>query len=506
MIKHLYLIILALFTAPMVAAPPVPDFASWNFVLWDYADEVSDVPSAQQHWSSLVAFAQKNQIKRVITIIKDPGKNPFFDANQQSGNQYFIYWAGQLAKTAPNCDLCVFFELSPFTNGGVFSSVPADLPPPFPSLKNTGFGTWQEKLSWVVLISQQLKAQGITSIKEIDFDPECPGNGTVDPMEAKQLLINYLNLCRTQVPDLAKMRLGICVGFDMKQLTFANLSNLPLPGPGPDPSNPSAYDIQSLLPSPNYYYFPTLFAPNNWWGSKSTSPLLDSIYVEAYDHSTPYNFTLENTPSVAAANTLHLFRDEPYMPATGTITILSSSPKTVTGTGTDFINQGVVDGTPVGVLQGSSIAILGRVDGAPSSATSAVFYANSLMPVTNSGYYISESPIKWFYPAIDPSFNPQLLNNICMMFSLEPNPTDAPYQQKYQFFGNWTLDAFLQFVNSFYQLGQTTWPIYSNSSIPNTPNVPLPNNFGIYDFRQIQQNPKYQSLLPAAKTTRKTGR
>jgi hypothetical protein len=81
------------------------------------------------------------------------------------------------------------------------------------------------------------------------------------------------------------------------------------------------------------------------------------------------------------------------------------------------------------------------------------------------------------------------------MFSFEPNPIDK--QQNFQYFGNWTLDGFLQFMMNFYSLGQTTLPIYTKSSDPDpTVYVPLPLNFGIYDFRQLQANPAYSQLFP----------
>jgi hypothetical protein len=460
-------------------AADTPSFASWNFVLWDYADEVTNVKTAQTHWSNLIAFAQKNNLRRVITMIKDPSQFPFFDINQQKGNQYFIYWAQTFAKTVPNCDLCVFFDLTAFTNPKLTPAMPTDLPDPFLKLDSTTFLNLPDKMSWVLAMAQ-LGAP----IKEVDLDPECDpvGPGVGGGMGAKQLLINYMNYFRNQNASLKNVRLGLCLGFDVKSLTFVNLSNLPLPNAADE------YNLDNLLPADdNYYNFPTKIAPGNWWGSSSSRPLLDSVYIEAYDNTTPYNFTLQNNPALAAENMLHLYRDEPYMPGTGTITVNTKS-KQVTGIGTQFVTQGVTDGTPFGVTQGSSGTIAGRVNGSnPITATQATFYSTSQVNGTSVPYLISESPVKWTFPSIDPNYNPQLLNNICFMFSIEP-----------KYFGGWTLSNFLLFMTNFYNFGQSALPIYTKAmNDTQTIYVPLPNNFGIYDFRQLQINPNYSSLFPS---------
>lgn len=479
-------------SAQQVAATPT--FDTWNFVLWDYADEVTTDPStAQAHWKTLIGFVQQNKIRRVITFIKDPSQYPFYSINQTPDQQYFIYWAKTFAAQCPSCDLQVFFDRTAF-NSQITTHGPTDLPSPFASITTTNFLNLPDKMTWV----WGMLGMGVP-IKEVDLDPECSFNTPSDcgsapnlggGMGAKQLLINFMNYYRYQNSRFSNVRLGVCLGFDVKSLTFLNLSTLPLP------SNGDEYDLNQLLPANcNYYNFPTKIAPTTWWGANSPAPLLDSVYIEAYDHSIPYNFTLQSNPTLAATNMLHLYRDEPYMPGSGLISF-SSTSKQLTGINTQFLTQGVTDGTPFGVVQGPSMTTIGLVNGSlPITNTSATFYSNATLSGNSMAYSISESPIKWVFPSVNPKVNPQLLNNICFMFSLEPNPVDQ--QPNTPYFGTWTLDQFLLFMATFYSQGQTALPIYTQSSYPDpTVYTPLPKNFGIYDFRQLQANPNFSSLFP----------
>lgn len=462
----------------------IPSFSSWNFVLWDYADEVTvDPATAAKHWQSLLDFIQKNNIQRLITNIKNPSRFPFYDTEQKVDENAFIYWAQKLKQDAPGCALHVFFDLDLFASSAPAVG-PADLPSPFASLSKTTFLNLYQKMCWVEAMIQK----GVP-IKEVVIDPECQivGEDNIGGgIGAKQLLLNFMNYYRSQSPSLEKVGLGAALGFDVKTMAFTNLSVLPLPGPQ-DPQ----YDLQSLLPAhQNYYNFPTKIDPTGWWGSQSVRPLLDSIYIEMYDPTIPYNFTLQNNPELAAENFLHLYRDEPYMPAKGTIAF-DKNAKTVTGNNTQF-TQGFENGTPLGVMQEGSMITIGRVNTIVSD-TEAVFYSFPPFTSANSLYYLSESPLKWVFPSIQLPTNQSILDGIYFMFSLEPNPIDKQKQKLFSFFGNWTLDQFLTFLAHFYTLGQTTLPIYTQKEDPVY--IPLPKQFGIYDFRQLQANPQFSSLF-----------
>lgn len=462
-----------------------PTFDTWNFVLWDYADEVVDVKTAQAHWETLIKFVAKNKIRRVITYIKDPSTYAFFDINQQQGNNYFLYYAKQfVTQFKGQCDLCVFFDRWKFQNPKLAPAVPNDLPSVFPSINTTTFLNLNDKMSWVLGMSQLVNIAEVALDPECDFAPPTPSN----PLGAYQLLVNYMNYFRNyHSSEIKNVRIGICYGFDEKPMTFVNLSTLPLPANGD-------YNLQTYVSNAdvNYYYFPTVIDPN--WQSHFTAPIVDSVYIEAYDNTIPYNFTLSSTPDIAAQNMLHLDRDEAYKPGTGTITVNANNPKELDGTNTMFTKE-VVQSVPVSLQQkDGSYQFAGLVDQVTSDTVMTI-NSDSQAQGINANFMISESPLKWWYPCIDPSTNPNLLGNICMMFSLENT-----------FFGQngWTLEAFLQFVNTFYSSGQTSGnpalPIYSEAMTPGDNPEPvfvsLPRNFGVYDFYQIQTNPIYKSLLP----------
>ncbi len=433
---------------------PNTAFSQQAFVLWDYAEDISGadpMTTGRIHWQNLINFVKANNITRLITNIKNPKKFGFF-ADSNPAAQSFAYYASQLPST---CQLAVLFDCDTFELVGPDTPSPDNSYPGYLALP-AYFANLPEKLLWV---QRMLESQHV-NITEVVLDPQnacsSSGGGNGD----YQLLIDFMDYYFTE--NSLSVGKGLTVGVDAHSFTFCNLSLFPLDS-----------TLAALVPA---NFPPTSTGPQ--WRSGSTAPMLSSVYVQAYDPQIPYVFTLKNNPTQAATDFLHNFRDEPYLLGNGTISFVNGSTQ-ITGSGTSFLGtitnnivlDQVVDGMPIGVSVGGSISRVGLSNGnAPSNTLINVYSAIPLDSQTNVPFYQTEIVNKWTYPYITTS----MANNIYLMFSFENSNVGNAL-----FFGSWTVDQFMSFLQSFYSQGQSSLPIYMSD--PST-NIPLPNNFAIYDF------------------------
>lgn len=432
-------------------------FSTYPFVLWDYAEDIQSTSpnSGSVHWSNLLQFISENTITRVITNIKNPSAFPFFSVGQKTNS--FISYAKELPSS---CELAVLFDLSDFIlNETSLTPVPSALPSPYPALPSY-FKQLPEKMDWV----RQMIVLGV-NIKEVVLDPQpAKEHGTVGDY---QLLIDFMDyFCTVNNLDV---RLAVTYGISERTPTYANLDVFPTDS--------------GLVPLPDNFPPLTkgLLAPE--WRPHSIEPLLDHVYIQAYEPDMPYIFTLPTNPTLAGASLLHNFRDEPYVQGIGTISFSSASTE-VAGTGTSFLKGdlktgllAVTEDMPIGVMQGGNILLVGIVsESVPITATT--LSVNSPPPISgdNLPFYQTEIINKWVFPFT----NPTVAGKIYIMFSFEnfKNNQDP-------FFGTWSTDQFMAFLNSFYTQGQTSFPIYMQSE---DVSIPLPNNFAIYDFNIFNQN------------------
>ncbi len=433
-------------------------FSLYPFVLWDYADDISseDTPSAIKHWENLLQFIASNNIVRVITDIKDPSHFPFFGVSAPAPS--FTNYA---QKIPPSCELAVFFALDGFAWDSMPAPVPVPsiLPSPYPMLP-AYFLDLPLKMEWV----KQMIALGV-NIKEVVLDPQpAMVHGNVADY---QLLIDFMDYFCTE--NNLDVRLGVTYGISERTPTYANLDTFPTdPGLGALPGN--------FPPLTSGYMAPE-------WRPTTTYPLLDHVYVQAYEPDIPYIFTLPNNPSLAASCLLSNFRGDPYVQGIGTISF-SSSSKDVVGTNTVFSTGDpqthllqVIEDMPLGAMQAKVLTRIGIVS-EDVAVTNTTLSLNSNPPFSGSNvpFYQTEIINKWIFPFT----NPTVVNNIYIMFSFEnlQNNNDP-------FFGTWSTSQFMAFLQSFYGQGQSELPIYMQDA--NTP-IPMPNNFAIYDFNIFQQN------------------
>ncbi len=163
-------------------------------------------------------------------------------------------------------------------------------------------------------------------ISGVTIDPEGPGSGGND---GYQQVINYIDQYRSTLGP-ANLQIGMTFGIDAKPMTFANLDTFPINSlyisPHTDPPVPSQY-FPFTLPS---------------YRNGNQAPLLNNVYLQAYEPDFSLIFT-ENLDPVTAANTfIQALQDIPYKTSYGTITTTSGQ---ITGTyidGGQFVSEGTI--------------------------------------------------------------------------------------------------------------------------------------------------------------------
>lgn len=484
-------------------------FNNAGFMLWDYVDGVStDLSANQEHFDNLVAFISANNIKRVIIYIKDPSNFSFFDETNTSSG-YFIDYTEKIA--ALNCEVEVFFDNYTFnlanttTTPNPNNSYPGYLPLP------TYFNNLPGKMLWTqIAISNGAKITGVT------IDPE--GSSSGSPKDDYQLLIDFMDYYRafnnltTYLGGL--IRTGVTLGIDSKNITYPNVSPLPIP---------SALGYASVTIPDN---FPPsdnqkgLSAPQ--WRPGSTYSLLDCVYIQAYESDIPYIFSTQSNPAYSGTNNptqsgvdfLRSLRGDPYLPGPGPgldpttnlptygqgrITYTASAT-TVTGIGTAF--QGVNAPYPPApkvptllnqILDGMFISVnapgienkIGESDGtfviSPQSFETYTGLSGSSS--TNVPFYQTEIVNNWNKSFIEDGMQ----NKIYFMFSFEYDPTNGLL-----FFGNpaWslpTVNNFMTFFESVLTNGSTGTTLSIYKDVSDNPIAMPANNFVLYDFFQLQK-------------------
>ena len=453
------------------------NFYQSPFVLWDYANFVTQESSTgSNHFSDLNQFIKENNIKTLITYIKEPAIYEFYSSFDQTVN-HFIYWTQQIKQFSPNCKIYVLFDDASFTTGYSYPTPPVtSLPSPYSTLPSNFLIA--NGMYWV-----ELSIQNGAKIDGVVIDPE--GANYVNDLPTQvhdtyQTLFNFMDYYKTQ--RNLNIDLGATLGVDESRFTSLQVWSFPV--------SANQESQIGLALSPGYY--PASLA-SNWcvsWRPNTTYPILNGgVFIQVYEPDMPYIFTLSQYPSLAASYLLHNFRDEPYLLGTGQISLTLGS-NLMQGNGTQFngqtsecnsgptpvsntLNQ-LQDGTKIGLEQ---FVALHTVKGVTDDDT-ATIYGNASSNVINQFFFQTEIINNW--PQIP--YTPDMINLVCFMFSFEGR-TAAEQCDFYNYFGSnsWTISGFMSFLNSFYSLGQSVFPIFSDNGLDRQP-LPLSYNFGIYDY------------------------
>lgn len=437
-------------------APPLSGltrFTNQGFLLWDYLINVSNA-DLEQHFKDLTSLCIRRKIRRAIIFIRDPANSTFFQPTN-TGENSFVFQANnlfnQVRAEVTNFEIAVFFESGNFSSNAPAQSKPTVNPLPSTSLSEY-FSDLGNMLDW----SKAMIGQ-VPGIKEISFDPEASGA----TKSIQQLVYNYTDEYK-YLNGLDSIRIGTTVGIDESKITYANLATFPV-------SNIYTNQISTFPENPQ---------PNWSRGSDATSPLLQSIYIQVYETSIPAIFaagfnsqTGRHNGQLAGQYFNLLLRDQPYLTGQGTITFTQGNP-TVTGSGTNFTSFADPFLFANDTVNNIPNRKIGVVESIASNTSLSLEDPFAVFSETNSPFTRTEIVTAW---DTQPQLTQEMLNNIYWMLSVN-------FHSPLNFFGNWQLSDFMDFVSSSVEQNNTASKApFSDSSTSSPLSFPS-NNFVIYNY------------------------
>ena len=499
-----------------------PTFDAMNFVMWDYRDAApSEVTLAAYHeW--LLTYCAQHPPQRLVLYVSDPtsaSDYSFYNANDAAvtatGSTNFVGFLQELHAQSPAVEVEVLIDRSSWPQ---VATPPSSGTLQLPDVWND----LPDAFTWLTTLMGNSALAGGNPIKGLTVDPEM---GCVNPNEpncvmtdntcpcasiAYQRIVDWLDN-QKRVNGLSALRIGLALEVDSQNFAKVNVSDFPM-----------ASDLIGVLDaaSPELASHTNGSTPPTWRASGDNISLLQSVYLEAYvgcgevpqgkpdagqiltqgsywrwmtnggcnDSATP----VPTSPAVAALAFQRSLQRVPSVASVGSIVATPQGAPNVlmTGTGTnfDYTNQfcPYEDYTRIAIAKpdGTFIPDITQQLSWVLPLSSGSVAANALLagatgPQVNAGtaplpFYYTEIPFDWGAP----SMTPAMVNRIFFAFSAEKD-TLLP------FFGYWTSDNFVSFVDQFRNATQgtdATKTIYQDSA-GNAIAMPM-NNFAIYDLKQ----------------------
>ena len=304
-------------------------FASQHFVLWDYAEDAPKDRTYTEHYAQLFLFLVEQQISKVILFPKDPDGtgNDFFKISNQNvkDENCFAYWVNLISKAGVKIE--ILFEFDPFNPSGTAT-------PTYSLPNNFYFVDLPQKMNWLKSLIMIVPG----TILGVTIDPEGPNSGGND---GYQQVINYIDQYRF-ANGLPSLQTAMTFGVDGKPMTFANLDTFPV-------------DANYVTPPPTTYFpanpLPTYRTPGN------NAPLLNTVYLQAYEPDFTLVFTKNLDPNAAADTFIQALQDIPYKTSFGKITTTAMVPTGSYVDGGQFVSTGTITctmGSPNGSYSGSN--------------------------------------------------------------------------------------------------------------------------------------------------------
>ncbi len=494
-----------------------PSFDSMNFVMWDYRDAAPGQVSLSTYHEWLLTYCHEHPPQRLVLYVTDPTlpNFGFYTANAQPvtipGSMNFVGFLKQLRLQSPGVEVEVLIDRSSWQN---VATPPSSGLLPLPDVWNA----LPDAFTWLTTLMGNSALAGGNPIKGLTIDPEMgcenPNTGCVLTDNtcpcasiAYQRIVDWLDH-QKRVNGLSALRIGLALEVDSQNFAKLNVSDFPM-----------SHDLIQVLSnaSPELASFTQGSEPPSWrTAAGDNSSLLQSVYLEAYvgcgqvpgggqiltqgsywrwmtsggcnDSATP----VPTSPAVAALAFQRSLQRIPSVPGVGSIVATPQGGNNVliTGTGTNFNYSDQIcpyedytriaiskpDGTfiPDITQQVSWVLPLSSGDALPSALSAGATGQQVTAGTSPLPFYYTEIPFDWGAP----SMTPTMVNRIFFAFSAEKE-TVLP------FFGYWTLDNFVSFVDQFRNATQGTDPtkfIYKDSS---GHGIAMPmNNFAIYDLKQ----------------------
>ncbi len=454
-----------------LAGQGTPSFPSWGLTLWDYRDDAPANVGFASYYRTLLDFAKTYGFKKIITYITSTNAGPayadFYNpaAPLVAGSTTnFLSFLHTAADEIPGVAVEAMIDIASFAAApGTNNTSGLPLPDVWVSIVPA--------MEWTADLAGPAAGSAFTGLT---IDPEFSRTNSpapaADPADAYQMLANYMDKFKLD-RGLTNLHSGMTFSIDAVTLTFVNRSDFPL--------------LPNLKPSPSLGTKTNSAGLPAWRTNDSAGPLLQNVYLQAYEGDFAYWMAVGKTnPSLGAQYLNSALRDMPYLLMPGTLATAgdTAKPFPVTGTGTILTNLGAGQAISLivspGVLfpdQSQGLTWTTDADAAPTSNISALInglYTN--IPSPGLPFLSTEVTMKWRFPYI----TPDMAKGITLLFSAE-NGTNIP------FMGSWQPQTFLSFLDAFHQLGQTTNPLTAVYSLSESEGLPLPKNYGLYDYKQL---------------------
>ena len=454
-----------------LAGQGTPSFPSWGLTLWDYRDDAPANVGFASYYRTLLDFAKTYGFEKIITYITSTNAGPayadFYNpaAPLVAGSTTnFLSFLHTAADEIPGVAVEAMIDIASFAAApGTNNTSGLPLPDVWVSIVPA--------MEWTADLAGPAAGSAFTGLT---IDPEFSRTNSpapaADPADAYQMLANYMDKFKLD-RGLTNLHSGMTFSIDAVTLTFVNRSDFPL--------------LPNLKPSPSLGTKTNSAGLPAWRTNDSAGPLLQNVYLQAYEGDFAYWMAVGKTnPSLGAQYLNSALRDMPYLLMPGTLATAgdTAKPFPVTGTGTILTNLGAGQAISLivspGVLfpdQSQGLTWTTDAAAAPTSNISALInglYTN--IPSPGLPFLSTEVTMKWRFPYI----TADMAKGITLLFSAE-NGTNIP------FMGSWQPQTFLSFLDAFHQLGQTTNPLTAVYSLSESEGLPLPKNYGLYDYKQL---------------------
>lgn len=500
--------------------------------LWVYQSGITKgtADNFTTEYNNLVKFIKANNITKIIYYPEYSSSNAFFDPTSTDAESLV-----QLLQSNPIPSSCVmevqFDKSSNFSGYTVAGSY--TLPTQVDTTNYTGanavttgtasyFQDLTTKLGWVLDLRANLPARFRSTISGITIDPE--GSGLSGPgvvTTAYQKIANYIDSYLIANNQLGILTNNMTFGISSVTPSFGNRSPLPLAG---------ASAIGTAVTGGQITSFPLNSQPP-WRTSSQTTPILDNVYIQAYQSDMPYIFTsslnnLSSTDptagSVAATRMLKLLTETPYVVGVGTVDVSNTSgpsPKAqltaasgavdfttaaktavtvaTNCTGSGFTSSAIIQFSPIAVISNNVQVCVIPDQSQPSNdlkcagkipATATLTSTLELQAPTSTEY----TDVQWLFSEVLASWRTlestaEMVSGITFLFSGE-------YYHPTTFFGQWPLTSFVNFVESFKSQGQTFGLFRSSTDST----LPIGPNIGMYSYDLVNGTfEPSQTNLPA---------
>jgi len=497
---------------------PVVLFNEQNFTLWlsPTGSEQSDLPT---YYNTILTFAKSHNIKKVIWYFGYTSASAGFYNPASTDPNSFVKLLTTPSTTFPSTTQielrieCASMSPSPVYTG---SNPPPTVPTHsvVPNYMDSSHGCFYNCLWWARDLYNVVKLTYPNLISGVTIDPQnnctvLPGPSPQPPdyrpytinadstsaaINAEQAIVNYLDEFASSNADFYPLKRGMTFDGSARKQIFGNRAILPISDTGLIGDTSLIYDTTNGL-SMYFYNGSDSNRTAPWTRPNPSAPFLDYVYPQLYNLEAPYVFTLQNQPQQAGVKFLQLLSNSPYCPgltaqgALSTITYTQGS-KIISGNSTQFETElnstGLNASSPIAVVSATGqtqclipssdpgTACAAKVDynGGVTSNVELSLGANVTIPTASSSlpWLYVENEINYLGYAL----TPEMVSGIFLMFSAEGNSNEA-------FFGYWTLSQFMNFINSFYSQGQTSYSPYRGGA----GSISVPNQFAIFTYEQI---------------------